>query len=159
MESACSRPTWDAGIGIPSRSSTWCSFSIAALLRRSRSPRGLNLRPCHTSSTRREAAAVQRACQTSSRRRMNRRRRNGPWPVDCGFAQMVERREGRRRSSGTRAGDERERRRGGGGATRDLRDHVVCSATRCLTSESSANCAVGVLGGVRAARRSNLREM
>jgi len=90
---------------------------------------------------------------------MKKRRRSRPWPVDWGFAQMVERIEEWRRSSGTRAGDERERRRGEGGATRDLRDHVACSAARCLRAESSANCVVGVLGGVRAATRSNLREM
>ena len=90
---------------------------------------------------------------------MKKRRRNRPWPVDWDFAQMAERIEGRRRSSGTRVGDERERRRGGGGATRDLSDHAVCSATRCLTAASSGKCTVGVLGGVGAARRSNLREM
>lgn len=61
-----------------------------------------------------------------------------------------------------RGGDAKERRGSGGGATRDLRDHAV----RCLTVESSddegwrdANAVVGVFGGVRVARASNLREM
>ena len=68
--------------------------------------------------------------------------------------------EGRRRSVGVRTGDERERRGGVGGATRDLRDHVVCSPARWAVLESSAegdgcnggwaaSSVVGVLGGVR----------
>ena len=73
---------------------------------------------------------------------------------------MAVRKEGRRRSVGVRAGDERERRGGGGGETRDLRDHVACSAARWAVLESSVegegcnggwavNSVVGVLGGVR----------
>jgi hypothetical protein len=66
-----------------------------------------------------------------------------------------------------REGDERERRRGGGdGATRDLRDHAVCSAARWAILESpgeeegcNGGWVVGVLGGVRdEASPSNWRE-
>jgi hypothetical protein len=69
-----------------------------------------------------------------------------------------------------REGDERERRGGGNGATRDLRDHAVCSAARWPILESpdeeegcsggwATTSVVGVLGGVRdEASPSNWRE-
>jgi hypothetical protein len=73
---------------------------------------------------------------------------------------MAERKEGRRRSISVREGEERERRGGGDGATRDLRDHAVCSATWWAILESpdeeedcsggwATTLVLGVLGGIR----------